>query len=392
MSSSPNKSKAKRVLLLGIPAGARDAAYEYGRDAGWVMTATDWDALHQRAGDYARRWDCAGIISSLPFGPGGDKSMPGWANGPVPVVDTAMTQPSLKVPRVLCDNRAAGAVAARHLIERGFRSLAYCWLGSVWILNEQEMGIRETAEAAGVSYTRMDFPARGAAKFGWQAASFRRWLAQEMAALPKPSGVIFDSGWIALEGIEACQEEGIIVPSQIAVVTCVDEPTLCENATVPITGVPLNQARQLHEAAALLDRLMQGQPSPPEPIMIAPEPAVIRASSDILATPDERLARALRLIWSGFTNPRLGLPQLAAEAGLSVTGLNILCHKHLDCTAGSLLRRKRVERAMELLASSKINVAAVAAASGYATEKQLRRSIEARTGLTPRAWSKAKKE
>ncbi|MCE5326719.1 MAG: substrate-binding domain-containing protein [Planctomycetaceae bacterium] len=390
--SSPSQTKATRVLLLGITAGVRDAAYEYGRDAGWVMTASDWDNAHQRASDYARRWDCRGIISSLPFAPNGADSMPGWADSPVPVVETSMTQPALKVPRVLCDNRSAGAVAARHLIERGFRSIAYCWLGSVWILNEQEAGIAETSNAAGVSYTRMDFPLRGAAKFGWQAAAFRRWLGQEMEALPKPSGVIFDSGWIALEAIEACQEQGIIVPSQIAVVTCVDEPALCENATVPITGVPLNQARQIHEAAALLDRLMKGRPAPAEPIMIAPEPAIVRASSDILATPDERLARALRLIWGGFTSPRLGLPQLAAEAGLSVTGLNILCHKHLDCTAGSLLRRKRLERAMELLASSQMSVAEVAAASGYATEKQMRRSIEARTGQTPRAWSKAQKQ
>ncbi|MEN6505510.1 MAG: substrate-binding domain-containing protein [Planctomycetaceae bacterium] len=318
--------------------------------------------------------------------------MPGWADSPVPVVETSMTQPALKVPRVLCDHRQTGVLAARHLIERGFRNLAYCWLGSVWILNEQESGVREAAQAAGAAYTRMDFPARGAAQFGWDAARFRLWLAQEIAALPKPAGVIFDSGWIALEGIEACQEAGFIVPSQVAVASCMDEPTLCENATVPITAVPLNQRRQTGEAAALLDRLMQGQAPPVEPIKVAPEPVVVRASSDILATSDERLARALRLIWSGFTNPRLGLPQLAAEAGLSVTGLNILCHKHLHCTAGSLLRGKRVERAMELLASSTMNVSEVAIASGYATEKQMRRSIEARTGMTPRAWGKGQKQ
>src|SRR5690606_30795695 len=71
---------------------------------------------------------------------------------------------------------------------------------------------------------------------------------------------------------------------------------LCTVANPPLTSVAFNGERIGYEAAALLDRMMRGEPAPKEPILIDPLTIVTRQSSEVVATDDATLVKAMRFI------------------------------------------------------------------------------------------------
>lgn len=67
-------------------------------------------------------------------------------------------------------------------------------------------------------------------------------------------------------------------------------------ATPALTSVKLNAERIGYEAAALLDRLMAGEAAPNRPVLIEPLGVITRRSSDLVATDDPEIARAVQFI------------------------------------------------------------------------------------------------
>jgi hypothetical protein len=71
---------------------------------------------------------------------------------------------------------------------------------------------------------------------------------------------------------------------------------MCEVCTPPLSSVALAGRRIGYEAAAALDRMMNGEAPPKQPIKIPPHGVISRQSTDILAIDDDTVVRALRFI------------------------------------------------------------------------------------------------
>lgn len=74
---------------------------------------------------------------------------------------------------------------------------------------------------------------------------------------------------------------------------------------------------------------------------------------------------------------------LAARLGVHPSHLSRRLGAQRGESAGALLRRRRIERACELLAGSDGSISAVAALAGFADQSHLTRSLRAALGLTP---------
>jgi len=98
-----------------------------------------------------------------------------------------------------------------------------------------------------------------------------------------------------------------------------------------------------------------------------------------------RLESVLRLIDEQLHRP-LGLPRLAAAAGVSPSTLHRLFRDGFACTPLAYLDGRRLHRAQELLAAGGQPVAAVARAVGFADPSYFARWFRRHSGRSPRAW------
>ena len=376
----------RRILFLQINQYHPIAlgAIAYARQAGWALTFAPAEGRTVAA--LARHWDAEGVlIGGMPGG--SDDVIRRSRRTPVPTVATTeQVQRAPRLASVLLDFRAGGRLVAEHLIDSGFRDLAYCWIGDLWPLNEQLAGFREAAEAAGVALHVLDWPARTGRDSASHSDTFRRWLAPKIAELPKPLGLMVESDWTGIEAVGALAGAGIVVPEQVAIVSCYNMEPICEGTSVPLSSVDMNWREQGYQVAALLDRLLGGAAQPTEPVWIRPKGVVVRQSSDVTAVPHPAVAEAMHIIRENFHDPELTIGRLAARVGISTVSLNDAFKKCLAQSPSERLRQVRLRGAMALLETTRLPVQQVAAAGGYGTVKQLIRAVKNATGLTPRAW------
>jgi hypothetical protein len=72
----------------------------------------------------------------------------------------------------------------------------------------------------------------------------------------------------------------------------------------------------IYEAAALLDRLIDGEPPPDIPQRIAPKGVVTRRSTKLLAVEDPTVSVALRYVQDNFREGDLSVVDVAAQCGV----------------------------------------------------------------------------
>lgn len=373
--------RRKRVLLmLGYYEHRMHLGVaRYARQANWILDTT--------MAHYGRTPDCRacdGVLALvLP-----DRTEPARTlrRLSVPIVDLVADVPEIATARVLLDNEAIGRLGAEHLLERGFRNLAFCKCTDYTDVRAREAGFEGVVGAAGLAHHRLD----------WHAAARRArrleliaWLARQLQALPKPLGVVAQSDHRAVRIINACEAAGLAVPEQVAVVGADNDEYTCEFAPVPITSIDSNREEYAYRGAQLLDRLMRGQAPPGEPLRVAPRGLVVRRSSDILAVEHPDVARALSFIWRHFAD-RISVADVVAATATSRCSLYRAFERHLGRTLREEIERKRVESARRLLAASNEKVSQIARRCGFASGEQFCRAFARATGTTPRDYRRSK--
>src|SRR5204863_8853243 len=94
-----------------------------------------------------------------------------------------------------------------------------------------------------------------------------------------------------------------------------DEP-ICRIASPPLSSVMINDHQRGYEAAALLDRMMNGQPPPADPVYVEPVGVATRASTDIMAIDDAAVVKALRFL-RDHAGERISVDDVVKEVPLS---------------------------------------------------------------------------
>jgi len=344
----------------------------YAREANWILDTT--------MAHYGRPPDCRhcdGVLALvLPDRREVARALRGLR---VPIVDLIADVPGIATARVLLDNAAMGRMAAGHLLERGFRHLAFCKCTDYTDVRGREAGCAAAAAEAGLELHRLD----------WHAAARRRprleliaWLAQQLTRLPKPLGVVAQSDHRAVKVINACELAGLAVPEQVAVVGIDNDEYTCEFAPVPITSVDSNREEYAYRGAQLLDRLIEGQRAPIEPVLVAPQGLIVRRSSDILAVEHPEVAKALSFIWRHF-NDRIQVDDVVAVTAMSRASLYRAFEEQLGRTMRDEIERKRIEYACKLLATSADKVSHIARQCGFASGEQFCRAFARVMRVTP---------
>lgn len=108
-------------------------------------------------------------------------------------------------------------------------------------------------------------------------------------------------------------------------------------------------------------------------------------------TPPAWLERVCEALRDQLDRQDLRIADLAAEARVHPVHLARVFRAYFETSPGQYLRRLRVERAAEQIASSDRPLADIAAAVGFADQSHLSRVFKAHMGCTPGAWRRRNK-
>ena len=301
----------------------------------------------------------------------------------IPTVDIAAQKENLDVPPVLPDNYGIGRMGATHFLERGYEHLAYVDCYGTLSESDRKAGFKAEVLAAGKQFHELNVSLNQA---GLDADQNLLW--QSVVQLPRPLAVMPLSDPLAVTIMQYCIKTGLKIPDDIAVLGVDNDELICEFAPVPLSSVDDNIETVGYEAAALLDKLMKGEPAPAEPIRIPPKGIILRQSTDTLAIPHPALVRAVRFIRDHYCDS-IQTGDVVHASGISRRGLHNAFELHLKRTVIDEITRLRVDHAAKLLRETRKKTYAVAVESGFANYVRLHRVFTRHFGMSPTAYRKS---
>jgi LacI family transcriptional regulator len=290
----------------------------------------------------------------------------------------------LGLPRIGSDMQAIGRTAAEHLLERGFGAIAYCGFESeVWSEARLE-GVRQKVEPVSVLRT----PWRGLREHAWEEE--RNLISEWLASLPKPLGVIACNDVRGYHVLDACRSLGIAVPEEVAVIGVDNADTFCSICDPPLSSVVPSAERIGYEAAALLERLMDGEAPPAGAILLEPIGIEERESTDCKAIHDPLVAQAARYIRAHSSHP-LSVDDLGRRFNASRSTLERRFRAALGHSPHDEILKAKIKRIQTRLAGTDWPISRIADELGYENPEYLMVQFKRETGLTPTEWRVTKK-
>jgi LacI family transcriptional regulator len=286
----------------------------------------------------------------------------------LPAVDIRGALEDLPIPFVGLDNRPICQLGFEHLQECGLQNFAFCGTPRGENPNQDrrcDMFV-EFVEAAGKNCEIfVGSPRRGKGSWETEQQQISRWL----KGLRKPVGVMTCHDDRGHQTLDACRRAGLRVPDDVAVIGVDNDSHLCNLCTPPLTSIDVNPSRIGYEAAALLMRLMKGEPRPTEPVMLGPPRGVVpRQSTDVLSNEDQDVAAALRFIREHATEG-IHVRDVIANARRSASTLERRIKAAIGRTIKAEITHTRLHRAKLLLQETDLPVGTVAIRAGFSEPK-----------------------
>jgi LacI family transcriptional regulator len=342
-----------------------------GADKPWIanMATPPYNEANSRAAmEWMKEWKVEGVIARV--------DQPAFADMLVAskhcVVNAASVLERKGLAQVCEDNEAVGRLAAEHLLDRNFRYFA-CLVHSDHISSvRRRRGFVNVAQSKGIEPACPD---------GWMDdATLSAWL----KGLPKPLGLYTDTDPVAIRVTRICRESGIRIPDQVALVSNDNDQLICDFARPTISSVDMNAQRIGFEAGMLLERMLNGEAPPAEPVFIPPKGVVTRRSTDALAIDDPDVAAAARFIREHAAEP-IGVRDVLDEVPTSRRWLEKRFRRVVGHSLLDEIRRVRVNRAKDLLVMTDFPMPEVARRCGFQSAVRLSTVFHALEGTTPMA-------
>jgi LacI family transcriptional regulator len=333
--------------------------------------------IHAEGGEWPlpRDWRADGIVARL--------STPAMARAAVatgvPVVNVSgirLEADGEKVPRVCSDLRGSGSLAARHLLDRGFKHFGYVGLPKLAYVREHQEAYAATLAKEGHACQAHALgpgvvPAGGASR-----------LLEWLISLPKPVGVLTWSNAQGRAVIDACRRAALLVPEQVAVLSGDDDPLLCESCLPQLSAIAAAAEQIGEQAAGLLQRLINRERPPRSPILVPPVGIVTRQSTNTLALEDPDLVAAVVYIREHATKG-INVNDVLQIVPMSRRQLERSFRDRLSRSPAEEIRRVRLEQVKHLLATTDLPIPKVASACGFCGGEYLAAIFRQATGITP---------
>jgi len=296
----------------------------------------------------------------------------------LPTVDVSAARLLTRLPWVETDDQAISRLAAEHLLDRGFKHFGYCGDPR---FNWSKWRERYFADYLGRFQRECHFyrpTGSPQSPLEQQVLDIGRWL----RALPKPVAVMACYDIRGQQVLEACRNDGLAVPDEVAVIGVDNDALLCDLSSPPLSSVIPNTERTGYVAAALLHRMMSGRKVPPEAHLITPIGVAARQSTDVLAIEDRHIAGAVRYIRE-HVYEQISIESVLDGVPMSRRAFESRFKKLLGHTPHEEITRVRISRVKELLTETNLSLAEIAERSGFKHVEYLSATFKKKVGQPP---------
>ena len=372
------KLKRKRIALL-VETSLGSGSEILRGIAEFARNHDNWEIFHAARGlvdqvpDWLETWEGDGVIARIQS----ENMLQSLKDLSIPVVDVLGVPPH-NLPLIRVNDEQISQQIGQHFIDRDFRHFAFYGIeGESWSQRRGE-AFRKVSES-GESFAWIN-SLRGISE--GNAAHFSK-LKQLLLGLPKPCAVMVCSDQCGLTLLEACRAAEIIVPEQLAVVGVDNDLALCEISTPNLSSVRGGHRRVGFEAANLLNKIINGEPTPSERILIPPNQIVVRESSDSRSISDPEVRNAIQFIREHLSEP-ITNEDVAKAVGLSRTRLQVRFRDEVGVSLHAFLAEMRLRRAERLIQSTNLTFADIAERCGFRHHEYLGYILKKARGITPR--------
>lgn len=285
------------------------------------------------------------------------------------------------VSTVGTNNVKIAQMAADYLMGLGLRSFGYCGMSSrtidPWNRERQETFLSRVSEKG---HRCAVFSKRYSLSHSWEQLqeALYAWLSK----LPKPVGVLAANDVRARHLLESCRRFAIRVPDDVAVLGVDNDDIICELATPPLSSVVQGTDEIGYQAAEMLDRLMCERVKRVVSRLVDPVAVMERGSTDLVASNDNVVAAALRLMRESACQG-LSVSDVARGVNVSRSSLDSHFKAVFKRTAHDEIQRLQLKNVRNLLVATDMQLEDIARCSGFCHAQYLAVLFKSVYGLTP---------
>lgn len=286
---------------------------------------------------------------------------------------------------ICLDNDRLAEAAASLLMKRGLVNFAY--IGELERPNEM---VR--SKIRGDAFVR--FLARngfGCTRFsnvigsGNWSDELRR-LADWLAELPKPCGIMAYADICAKRTYDACHIARLRIPDQIRIVGVDNDASLCENLSPSLTSIEPDFELCGHLAGQLLHDRLEKSASETHTVLTYGVKSVVERTSTLDVKGSGRIVTAACEIIRLHASEGISVADVAERLKVSRRLLEIRFRDVLGKGVAEELRRVRLENVCRLLRNTRLSIGEISAKSGFASSAHLNVLFRNSYGMTMHAW------
>ncbi|MDX1565617.1 MAG: substrate-binding domain-containing protein [Phycisphaeraceae bacterium] len=306
-----------------------------------------------------------------------------------PVVNIWVNSPARSTPAVFPDIHAISLMSAKHLMSRGFNRFAFIGAEGSRPSNIKYQGLLNLTGQPAERVPRILIPAILNDAQGWQAmqSSVRAFVQK----LKPPVGILAADDLIGRYLVDVCLNANLRVPDDVAVVGTGNDLLICDALEPTLSSIDAGYERIGYRAAALLDRLIQGEPAPAEPLLVDPVELIPRRSTDVFAVDDRSVAEALRFIWDHHAQ-RIGVDDIVADLPMTRRTLERRFRDVLGRTIHEEIMRSKIEHAKRRLIETKDSIQRIARDCGFSSQAHMSKVFRRFENSAPSEFRKRQTE
>ena len=288
------------------------------------------------------------------------------------------------VPNITGDYYQTGKLGATYYLQKGYTHFAFYGFNTFVWSRERAQGFEETLKLHGhtVHYFEHE-KARSGELWYYKPSSLSQWL----NSLPKPVALMACDDAQGQHITEACKLAGIRIPEEVAVLGVDNDEIICTISAPCLSSISLATVRGGYEAAALLDRMMTTRTSTGPNIVIRPIQVIDRESTDMFATGDLNIRKALRYIHQHIEK-NLSVSQVLTQVALSRRAFEIRFQAITGLSVYQYILQLRIDKFARMLLDTDKSIYEIAIECGFPDIKNLARQFREIKGTTPTEYRK----
>ncbi|WDE99361.1 helix-turn-helix domain-containing protein [Lentisphaera profundi] len=303
----------------------------------------------------------------------------------IPVIDLGLEKHGLQVPRVVTNNEMIGKMAANHFLERGFTNFYVPFECGLPMFEERSKSFKNTLKKAGYECQVLNSPNIYDEHLFNHSSD---WWKKKLPQLQFPAALFaFEDSWAA-QWLALLESMAYKIPSEVAILGADNDPLISTASHISLSSIDTDQHGLGVRAAEALEVLIN-QPQSASPLLIQHEPlnTITRASTDIIASSNPVVNRALAIIYDDVT---INASSLAQKMDMSVQGLQRSFRAHFHMSPGQIIRQLRLRRVKHLLIHSKMSSEEISRQTGFYSIQALHLFFKRETGITPGTYKRLK--